>query len=159
MANNNFLRDNGAILLLGGVVLIVGYDKVISPLLELLGLQKDKNVALIEAQQATTNSAWNPNFWRTQGSTILTNAAATNFVNQIWNSVGWLNDDFEKVFGVFKLLKTKSQVSYLAMKFQEQKQKDLLSWLLGGGALSYPADRFSSEEVGQLVQYVNNLPK
>jgi len=159
MANNNFLKDNGAILLLGGVVLIVGYDKVIAPILELLGLQKDKNVALIEAQQNTTNSAWNPNFWGRKNSTILTNVAATNYVNQIWSFVGWINDDFEKVFGIFKSLKTKSQVSYLAMKFLELKQKDLLTWLLGGGAFSYPADRFSSEEVGQLVAYVNNLPK
>jgi hypothetical protein len=157
--NNNFLKDNGAIILLGGIVIIVGYDKVIAPILELLGLQKDKNIALIEKEQATIESAFNPNYWKNKNSKILTNAASTQFVNQIWDSVGWLNDDFERVFGIFKMLKTKSQVSYLAMKFLELKQKDLLTWLLGGGLFSYPADRFSSEEVGQIVAYVNNLPK
>lgn len=159
MSNQNtFIKDNALLLILGGVVVIVGYDKIVAPLLELIGLKKDANTIAIEQQQLSTQSAWNPNFWKNKNSIILTNAAATNYVNQIWNSVGWLQDDFEKVFGIFKTLKTKSQVSFLADKFLQLKQKDLLTWLLGGGALSYPADRFSADEVGQLIAYVNKLP-
>ena len=69
----------------------------------------------------------------------------------------YISDDFDAVLGVFKQLKTKSQVSYLAHKFNEIKGKDLLNWLQGGGALSWPADRFSAEQVNQLIKYVNGL--
>jgi hypothetical protein len=156
MANNNFIKDNAAIIIIG--VLAVGaMTKLLNPILELLGLSKDAGTINIENENTNSNSAWNPNFWRTQpNATILTNAAASDMINKIWNSVGYISDDFELVFSVFKQLRTKSQVSYLVAKFQEQKGKDLLTWLLGG---IYPYDRYSSSEVNQLINYVNQLPK
>jgi hypothetical protein len=88
---------------------------------------------------------------------MITTSKVQQFVNTIWNAPGYISDDFDAVLGVFKQLKTKSQVSYLAHKFNEIKGKDLLNWLQGGGALSWPADRFSAEQVNQLIKYVNGL--
>jgi hypothetical protein len=156
MARSNFLRDNSQ-LIIGLVVIYFGYTKVIKPILEGVGLQKSSEEIEIEKQTSNPSSPWNPNYWRKGGATIITNSKVQQFVNTIWNAPGYFSDDFDAVLGVFKQLKTKSQVSYLAHKFNEMKGKDLLSWLQGGGALSWPADRFSSEQVNQLIKYVNGL--
>jgi hypothetical protein len=156
MARSNFLRDNSQ-LIIGLVVIYFGYTKVIKPILEGVGLQKSSEEIEIEKQTSNPASAWNPNYWRKGGATIITNSKVQQFVNTIWNAPGYISDDFDAVLGVFKQLKTKSQVSYLAHKFNEMKGKDLLNWLQGGGALSWPADRFSAEQVNQLIKYVNGL--
>jgi len=156
MARSNFLKDNSS-LIIGLVVVYFGYNKVIKPILESVGLQKSNEELEIEKQTSNPGSPWNPNYWRKGGATIITSAAAEKFINTIWNAPGYFSDDFDAVLGVFKQLKTKSQVSYLSDKFNQVKGKDLLSWLQGGGALSWPADRFSAEQVNQLIKYVNGL--
>ena len=156
MARNNFFKDNSS-LIIGLVVLYFGYTKVIKPLLEGVGLSKSDEEIEIEKQTSNPGSPWNPNYWRKGGATLIREADAVRFVNTIWNAPGYISDDFDAVLGVFKQLKTKSQVSYLADKFNQMKGKDLLNWLQGGGALSWPADRFSAEQVNQLIKYVNGL--
>ena len=156
MARSNFLKDNSQ-LIIGLVVLYFGYTKVIKPLLEGVGLSKSDEEIEIEKQTSNPGSPWNPNYWRKGGATLIREADVQRFVNKIWNAPGYISDDFDAVLGVFKQLKTKSQVSYLADKFNQMKGKDLLNWLQGGGALSWPADRFSAERVNQLIKYVNGL--
>ena len=156
MARSNFLKDNGQ-LIIGLVVVYFGYTKVIKPILESVGLQKSDEELEIEKQTSNPGSAWNPNYWRKGGATLIREADVQRFVNTIWNAPGYLFDDFDAVLGVFKQLKTKSQVSFLADKFNQMKGKDLLNWLQGGDALSWPADRFSAEQVNQLIKYVNGL--
>jgi hypothetical protein len=160
MAKSNFFKDNQS-LIFGGVLLYLINDVVLSPLLENLGLKKSKAEVNILAENSNVTSPWNPQFWASspRGALILTDSAASNFVEQIWDSVGYFNDDFELVLSIFKQLKTQSQVSYLVKKFSDIKGKDLLTWLVGGNIFSYPADRFSAEEVQQLVNYVSNLKK
>ena len=156
MARSNFLKDNSQ-LIIGLVVVYFGYTKVIKPILESVGLQKSDEELEIEKQTSNPGSAWNPNYWRKGGATLIREADVQRFVNTIWNAPGYLFDDFDAVLGVFKQLKTKSQVSFLADKFNQMKGKDLLNWLQGGDALSWPADRFSAEQVNQLIKYVNGL--
>ena len=156
MARSNFLKDNSQ-LIIGLVVVYFGYTKVIKPILESVGLQKSDEELEIEKQTSNPGSAWNPNYWRKGGATLIREADVQRFVNTIWNAPGYLFDDFDAVLGVFKQLKTKSQVSYLAHKFNEAKGKDLLNWLQGGGPLSWPADRFSANQVNQLIKYVSGL--
>jgi hypothetical protein len=156
MARSNFLKDNSS-LIIGLVVVYFGYTKVIKPILESVGLQKSSEELEIEKQTSNPGSPWNPNYWRKGGATIITNSQVQKFIDTIWNAPGYVYDDFDAVLGVFKQLKTKSQVSYLAHKFNEAKGKDLLNWLQGGGPLSWPADRFSADQVNQLIKYVSGL--
>ena len=130
---------------------------MIKPILERRRAAKSDEELEIEKQTSNPGSAWNPNYWRKGGATLIREADVQRFVNTIWNAPGYLFDDFDAVLGVFKQLKTKSQVSFLADKFNQMKGKDLLNWLQGGGALSWPADRFSAEQVNQLIKYVNGL--
>jgi hypothetical protein len=156
MAKDNFLKDNST-LIIGGIAIYFGYTKILKPFLESIGLTKSDAEIEIEAQSTNPGSPWNPNYWRKTGATIITTAKVNEFINTIWNAPGWVYDDFDAVLGVFKQLKTKSQVSYLVDKFNQVKGKDLLNWMQGGGALSWPADRFSADQVNQLIKYVNGL--
>jgi hypothetical protein len=102
MSDNNFIKNNAPVIIMG-VIVFVAFGKVLNPILELLGLSKDENQQTIDAENSSLNSAFNPNYWRAQSTPlILTNATAATMVNDIWNSVGWLSDDFEKVMSVFK---------------------------------------------------------
>jgi hypothetical protein len=156
MAQSNILKDNSS-LIIGLVVVYFGYTKVIKPLLEGVGLSQSEAELEVERQTSNPASPWNPNYWKKGTATIITNDLVNKYINTIWNAPGYFNDDFDAVLGVFKQLKAKSQVSYLADKFNQVKGKDLLNWLLGGGALSWPADRFSADQVNQLIKYVNGL--
>jgi hypothetical protein len=153
MADNNFLKDNQS-LIIGGVILYFGYSKIIKPFLETLGLKKSDEEVIIDKEVTKVTSPWNPNYWKTiPNAKILTNADAIAKTDAIWNSVGWFNDDFEKVLGVFKTIQYKSQVSYLVYKFNQIYKKDLLIWLLGD---IYPSDRYSAQQVNQLIELVKN---
>lgn len=145
--------------ILAGAVVYLSYDKIIRPLLETLGLKKSQE------QQNVENEANNPlspfagnNFLSKApaGSLILTQADADKYATDIWNSVGYFYDDFEKCFSVFKKLKTQSQVAALAQKFADKYKKDLVTWLMGD---VWPSDRFSDTQVNAIITYVHKLPK
>lgn len=111
------------------------------------------------ASSANPASPWNPGFWRSKpGALIITQAGSDKLVRDLLSSVNvfYLYDDFAKALGVFKQLKTQSQVSYLAERFRQATGSDLLAWLRGS---TYPFDAFSNEEVGTIINYVNSLPK
>jgi hypothetical protein len=56
----------------------------------------------------------------------------------------------------FKKLQYKTQVSYLADKWQQQKGSDFLSFLGNGGGI-LPWDGLSTEHLSALINYVNTL--
>jgi len=123
-------------------------------------LSKSQEEENVTQEVANVNSPFNPNFWKTiPNAVIIKESDVQKYVNTIWNAPGYFFDDFDAVLGVFKSLKTQTQVSYLVYKFNQIKQKDLLNWLLSGGALSYPADRFSAEQVNQIITYVKGLKR
>jgi hypothetical protein len=70
-------------------------------------------------------------------------------VNQIYDSVGYLNDDEEKMFAALKILRYKTQFSFVADRFRILKQKDLVGFL---------KDAFSTEELYPVWRYLESLP-
>lgn len=158
MAKTNFFKENQS-LIITGVVIFLSYNKIILPLMEKLGLTKTKSELDILSESTNPNSAWSPLYWQSagRGALILTDNAVNEFCETIYNSVGYVYDDFEKVLAVFKQLKSKSQVSFLVDRFNQKYNKDLLLWLQGGTFLDWPSDRFSSSQVGQLIDYVKSL--
>ena len=102
-----------------------------SGLLSGLGLTntEEENQILTEFQN---ENYWNFNeFLDTMpaGGLLLTQTYAANLVNQLWDATGFFNDDEEAIYGVFRSLKTKSQVAALSKKFYELKGQDLYSYL------------------------------
>jgi len=153
MAKNNFLKENQN-LIIWGVIIYIGYSKVIKPFTDTLGITKSEEEKKVDKEIVKLESPWNPNYYKSFGSNVvhlITEADAQKKCAIIWDSVGWFYDDFEAVLGVFKTLKYKTQVSYLASKFYQYYKKDLLTWLKGD---IYPSDRYSDEQVNQLIELV-----
>jgi len=156
MAKNTFLKDNQN-LIIYGVLIYVGYSKVIKPILDKIGITKSDDEILIDDEVTKIDSPWNPNYYRQFGNRVvllITRASLNEYLATIWNSVGYFYDDFDAVMGVFKKLKSKTQVSQLVDEFNKRFNKDLLLWLKGD---TWPSDRYSVEQVNQLIQLVKGL--
>jgi len=83
-------------------------------------------------QQLESANYWNYNDFLAKvpaGALLLTQGGATAYVNDLWNATGTFNDDEEKIYGVFRAMKTKSQVAALAKRFNQLKSKDLYGYL------------------------------
>jgi hypothetical protein len=129
----------------------------IKGLLEKLGLKDDQNTKDLD-QAAGSLSFWSPTFYKSgpAGTALLTSAAAEEKAHIIWDAFGGFDDNEDQAIGVFKTLRTQSQASFLAEKFYQLYQQDLLTFLRGG---SWPKDRLSDADVNVINSYVNSLPK
>lgn len=142
-----------------GILFLKGFG-ILNSILEGLGLQKSKEDVIFEEEQANPYSAFNPNFWKyaqEQGHEvlILTVAGYAKLRDQLISAFGYLDDDEQVAIGVFTSMRTKSQVSFFAYMWQQEGRGDLLQYLRGG---AWPQDRLSTEEVNQIINYVNKLP-
>jgi len=92
----------------------------------------ESNAAQQNLQQLETASYWDYNKFLSTvpaGALLLTQAGAAAYVDDLWDATGYFNDDEDKIFGVFRAMKTKSQVAALAKRFNQLKSKDLYSYL------------------------------
>lgn len=114
-----------------------GYFLVIKPLLESLNVMDTKEEKDAEKLRQSTEKSgfksdyWNPNFTAKPGykAFLLTESSARALVDKLWNASGAFNDDEEAVYAVFRTLRYKTQVSFLAYWFNKLKKKDLYTWL------------------------------
>src|SRR5574337_305464 len=121
---------------------------VINKLLQSAGIFTGPGSQSVHNEQVNPASPWKPDFYKNSppGSLLLYHDTAVQMANDIFDSFGVTQDDFEKVFGVFSQLRTQSQVSYLADVFSQQDFSsmfgithttglDLLTFLTNGGGL------------------------
>ena len=117
-------------LLIGVFILFKKVGSAGSGLLNIFGKNtEEENQQLSELKEA--------NYWNFQaflndapaGALLLTMSYSLDLVNQLWDATGYFNDDEQSIYGVFRSLKTKSQVAFLAKRFFELKQQDLYSYL------------------------------
>jgi hypothetical protein len=90
------------------------------------------NAAQQNLQQLEAANYWDyNNFFKSApaGHALLTMAGAAAYVDDLWDATGYLNDDEEKIYGVFRAMRTKSQVAALAKRFNQLKNKDLYNYL------------------------------
>ena len=67
MAKNTFLKDNQN-LIIYGVLIYVGYSKVIKPILDKVGITKSDEEIEIERESTKIDSPWNPNYYKQFGT-------------------------------------------------------------------------------------------
>lgn len=82
----------------------------------------------------------------------LQKSTATYYANQIKSSWGaWYQggDDEQKVYGIFRKLKDKVQVSQVAKAYQDNNPKNLIDTL---------KDRFGTAEIKIVLEIINKLP-
>jgi hypothetical protein len=141
-AKNNFVdslgRNATPILLLAGGA--IAYFKIIKPLIDKIsdpfgkGQTHKDDVKNIE--QLKTENYFDPDFknelLRNNVILTLTDYGAKLYAEKIYKAKGipyLTNDDEAAVYGVFRSLKSKTQVSYLAETFFKMYNKDLKAFL------------------------------
>ena len=102
-------------------------------------LQKTGLLPTAESNQATQNlqtlessNYWNYNDFLQKapgGHALLTQAGAAAYVEDLWDATGTFNDDEEAIYGVFRAMRTQSQIAALAKRFNQLKNKDLYGYL------------------------------
>lgn len=138
----------------GGLLLYFG---VISPLLKKLGILKSEEAKELDNASADPGSFWNPDFWqKITNANILTISTADNIIDTIANAFSIWNDDENVIYGQFRRLTHKAQVSFLAYRFLQRYNADFLSWLRGGD--EWYADNLSDQEVASINDYLKKLP-
>jgi len=112
-------------------------------------------VANAQTESASTNSPWSPQYYKNApgGALLTTQATADKLAGQIWDSVGIFTADIDEVYGAIKQLSAKSQVSFLADRFNALYNKDLLSWI----TLQYTKWGTPDPVLSQIIDYVNGL--
>lgn len=157
MAESNSGINPQYVLYIGGGLL--AYFGVIKPTLETLGIIDNADVKANKLAEVNEN-AWKPTFWQQapSGALLITDAAVTNFTKLIGDAFGVLWDNYDTVMGVFQQMKTKSQVSYFADRFQELKGKGLYQFISGGNGGIFPWDGLSSKHLAAINAYVSSLP-
>ena len=89
--------------------------------------QAEQNLIALESA-----SVWDYNKFLSNlpaGAKLLTQTGAAAYVNDLWSATGYFNDDEQAIYGVFRAMKTQSQISALAKRFNELKGQDLYSYL------------------------------
>lgn len=147
-----------ALMIIGG---LLGWT-VVNKILQKLGITDGPGAKKVKEEQTNPYSAWKPNFWKAapQGTTVtlIREADVQDYIKKIHNAFGIFQDDFNVVMNVFSQLKTKSQLSYLADKFQQRYDEDLLSFLTDGGGI-LPWDGFSDSNLKKLADLADSLPQ
>jgi len=148
-------KDNiKPILYIAGGLLVLS---AVSKLFQSIGIFKSPETKNIDQISDTQDTFWSPNFWKkyTTFNYSLTQAQAIDYLQQIQDSFGLFNDCEECVKGVFRKMRTKANVSYLADVFQRQGNGDLFTWLRGGW---WPQDRLSDADLNEINSFLSQLP-
>lgn len=100
---------------------------------------------------------FSPLYWQKppsgKTSQLLTMAVTNKYLSTIKNAIGYVYDNPEEILGVFRQLKYKTQVSWLADNWQKQHGSDLQAWL--GDKLDTDKQRNTYLEILSLTK---NLP-
>ena len=137
-----------------------GWRFVVKPILEGLGLKDtDAELASKKLQDKVENYAadknyWSPRFYQNPPSgyvsMILTYQVSNSLAQSLDDAAGIFNDDESQIYAVFRSLKYKTQVSYLAYWFNKLYNKDLYQWLKG--------DVLNNEELQVVLKITEQLP-
>lgn len=105
--------------------------------------------------------AWNPNYWKQvqalgQGVWVNDDSDVDIMVDDIYHSLAGLFDNDSAIIGIFQNLQYKTQVSYLADKFNQKQNRSLYSWLLNGRGTS-PASGMSTNNLAIVNDLVSKM--
>jgi len=141
----------------------IAYFGVLKPILQKLGIVQTKEDVLVNNQSNLPNSEnpFSPVFYKKAGAgaLLLKKDFANQLAKRIYNAMGYISDDESEVYSVFRLLKSQSQVSFLADVFQQNYKSDLLEFLKKGKNQFNFASGLNSDELSIVLNIVNKLPK
>jgi hypothetical protein len=106
----------------------------------------------VEAEKLTDSNYFTRSYWKEagKGARLLTVSDTRKLVSKLVSSAGFVTEDEESIIQVFKNLKSKSQVSWLADWFEKITTKNLVSFLTGN---------LNADELSRIYKHTNNLPR
>jgi hypothetical protein len=149
------------------VILVgAGYYLIVKPILEKIGLKKSAEEEALEDINYVppAGNVWaGDGYKQVPGALLLTSAVANKYAEQIYNAFGFFGDDEATIFGIFRALKTQSQVAWLAKAFKEKYGTELLTFLQKGSKTSQiwrPATSgLNATEMKQILDIIKSKPK
>jgi hypothetical protein len=149
------------------VILVgAGYYLIVKPILEKIGLKKSAEEQQLEDINyiPPAGNVWaGSGYKQVPGALLLTSAIANQYAKQIYDAFGFFGDDEATIFGIFRALKTQSQVAWLSKAFKEKYGTDLLTFLQKGSKTSQiwrPATSgLNVEEMATILNIIKSKPK
>ena len=128
---------------------------IVYRLLQKTGLlpSRESNLEQQNLQALESSNYWNYNDFLAKapgGHALLTQAGAAAYVDDLWDATSWYSDDEEKIYGVFRAMKTQSQIAALAKRFNQLKSQDLYSFL---------KNYLNEEELLTIKKIIDQKPK
>ena len=152
------MNKQGEKIILNVAIGAAAYFFIVVPILKKVGVLKSDEQKTIDNALLGTGNAFDPKYWQTvAGAHILTDSFTNQAIDNIINAFTLFYDNYNAVLSVFKQLNYKTQVSYLAYKFNQKTGNDLLGFLSDAGGL-LPWDGLSKEHLSAIVNYANSLP-
>jgi len=143
-----------------------GYFLIVSPILKKLGIQKTEEEKALENIDVIppAGNVWAGSAYKfPPGSLLLKSDLANKYAQQIYDAFGFFGDDEAVIFGIFRSLKTQSQVAWLAKAFKEKYKTDLLTFLQKGSKTTQYMRPVSSglnaSEMTQIINIIKSKPK
>lgn len=156
---NNFIdslgRNATPILLLAGGA--IAYFKIIKPIIDKIsdpfGKSEQHKDDVKEIEQLKNENYFDPQYKddlkRNNVILSLTPYGQKTYGQIIYNAKGFFNDDESAVYGVFRALKSKTQISYLSEWFFYTYKQDLKAYL---------QSFLNENEFGNVATICNKLP-
>lgn len=151
-------------ILLGGAALAIVYFGIIRPITNKLGLTQSEKDKIEEnrIEEANNNQGWNPNFWQTVPNnrypkvTRFKDSYAEQYAKDIYNAFGFFNDDEDKIYTVFRAMRSQVHLSQVVYYFNKNYKMDLLRRLQT--PWYYMKDGLDPKEFAIVASMVNKLP-
>lgn len=149
-------------------VIIIGgaYFLIIKPILQKLGIQQspeEKELERLDTVKPSENVWSGAGYKFPAGALLLKNDVASKYAKQIYDAFGFFGDDEAVILGIFRALKTQSQVAWLAKVFKEKYKTDLLTFLQKGSfsAQIYrpTSSGLNASEMQQILNIIKSKPK
>lgn len=168
------MTKNDNELLKYGLLIGAAYFLVVKPILLKLGVtktaQEQKATEAIIKEDLSSNldspfsgTPYISKFSKGTKYRTLTGASARSLVNSIRQSMTNFGDNEQRVIGIFKQLKSKSQVAILSKTFFDTYNLDLWTFLKEGTPNSDLISQFytglNEKDLGIILNIVSKLPK
>ena len=151
-----------SILIVAGVGLLVwAIYKPIRELFNTFGITQSQTEQSVQKTQSSgVKSPFSPLYWKQfRNAKLLTIANATAKAKAIEESIGYIKmkPDYNRILAIFKTLQYKTQVSFLAQRFQELFKTDLLEYLRTGKSNRLVQNALNNNQLKTIIDLVNNF--
>ena len=159
MGKQTGLKTESVLIVAGVGLLAWAVYKPIRELFNTFGITQSKVEQNVQqAQSIGIKSPFSPIYWtQFKNAKLIPIANADAKAKAIENAITWTGPNFAYILAIFKTLTYKTQVSFLAQRFQLLYKKDLLDYLKSGKSTFFMQNALRDNQLQTIIDFVNNL--